>query len=87
MWIARIEDGIEYPASRVDDFETYRVGLRERRRPREARAWRTRKGAAAFSQSPEGAIASARRVLEQPDCSRRVMNTLSELIETMKGGA
>lgn len=87
MWIARINKGIEYPPARIDDFVTDLVKRREVRRPRLPRAWRTEHGAAAISQSPEGAIASARRVLEQPENGRRVMNTIAELIETMKGAA
>ena len=87
MWIARIENGVEHPATRIDDFETYLDGRRERRRPRIPRAWRTEFGAAAISQSPEGTLGSARRVLEQPDHNKRVTATLAELLETMMGGA
>lgn len=85
MWLVRIIDGVVQPVSRMDDFVTARVGFRETKRPREPRAWRIERGAAAISQSPEGAIASARRVLEQPDGGPRVANTLAELIAAMKG--
>jgi hypothetical protein len=85
MWLVRIIEGVAHPASRMDDFVTVLAGTREVRRPLQARAWRTKKGAAAISQSPEGAEASARRVLEQPDNSQRLSNTLSEMMKAMKG--
>lgn len=87
MWIARIIHGVVQSVTRVDDVELQLIGDREFKRPRRARAWRIKNGAAAISQSPEGAVASARRVLEQPDCSPRVTNTLADLIAAMKGEA
>lgn len=86
MWIARIKNGVEYQPARIDDFVTELRKSREVRRPRFARSWRIDGGAAAISQSPEGAIASARRVLEQPD-GVRVANTIAELIDAMRGEA
>jgi hypothetical protein len=85
MWLAKIVDGVVQPTVRVDDFVTDIVGTKEVRRPRTARAWRIKNGAAAISQSPEGAIASARSVLEQPDYGPRVTKVLSDVIKTMLG--
>jgi hypothetical protein len=87
MWIARIRNGVEYPPVRMDDFVTYLDGVRERRRPREPRAWKFDGGAAAISQSPEGALAGARAVLAQPDACARAVTSMVELMATMRGEA
>lgn len=64
MYLARISNGRE-SVERVDDVETDLVNNKVVRRPRQARAWRFDGGAAAFSQSPEGALASARKLLAE----------------------
>jgi len=87
MWLARITGGVVRSVIRVDDFETDLVGTKEVRRPRQPRGWRIDKGAAAISQSPEGAVASARAVLAQPENGARARTTMAELMETMKGTA
>lgn len=85
MWLARIIHGVVQSVNRVDNYESHLRDGKEVRRPRHPRAWRIKHGAAALSQSPEGAIASAKAVLAQPDNSRAVRNTMADLVETMKG--
>jgi len=53
MWLVRIIDGKPSPAIRMDDSS-------------KPHAWRTQNGAAAISQSPEGALSSARNALDRP---------------------
>lgn len=74
MYFARIVNGAVMPVVHVPDEEGCIRGDCLVVRPRVPRAWRftqTRNsvviatGAAAYSQSPEGALASARAVLEE----------------------
>ena len=67
MYLARICNGVAQPIVYVDDFESDLVDGREVRRPRQPWARLTPTGAAALSQSPEGALASARAVLQSPE--------------------
>jgi len=72
MYLARIVADSEPLVAKVVDYELVMDAVGEYvRRPRQPRAWKINGGAAAISQSPAGAIASAKNILEQEILKQR----------------
>ena len=75
MYLARIISDCEPLVAKVVDYELVMDAIGEYvRRPRQPRAWKIKGGAAAVSQSPSGAVASAKNILEQERLKQRVDN-------------
>lgn len=72
MYLARIVADSEPLVAKVLDYELVMDAIGEYvRRPRQPRAWKITGGAAAISQTPAGAIASAQNILKQEILKQR----------------